>query len=59
VFDISDRKREFYQIDTSQYMSYTHEDLDHGHTNYGPQPDGEAEDASWFKAMDKFLAGKG
>ena len=40
-------------------MSYTHEDLDHGHTNYGPQPDGEAEDASWFKAMDKFLAGKG
>lgn len=57
-FEIQDRKREFYQIDTSQYMSYTHEDLDHGHTNYGPQPDGEAQDASWLTALDKFLGGK-
>jgi len=57
-FEITDRKREYYEIDTSQYMSYTHEDLDHGHSNYGPQPDGEAEDASWFVAMDKFLAGE-
>ena len=59
LFEITDRKREFYQIDTSQYMSYTHEDLPHGHTNYGPQPDGEAADASWFVAMDQFLSGKG
>jgi hypothetical protein len=55
-YEIVDRKREFYQIDTSQYMSYTHEDLDHGHTNYGPQPDGEAADASWLNALDKFLS---
>ena len=57
-FEMTDRKREFYQIDTSQYMSYTHEDLPHGHTNYGPQPDGEAADATWLRAMDQFLAGK-
>lgn len=56
-FQISDRKREYYQIDTSQYMSYKHEDL-HGHTNYGPQPDGEAEDATWLKTLDKFLSGE-
>jgi len=39
-------------------MSYTHADLPHGHTNYGPQPDGEAEDASWLKTLDKFLSGE-
>ena len=39
-------------------MSYTHEDLDHGHSNYGPQPDGEAQDASWLTALDKFLGGE-
>jgi hypothetical protein len=58
TFEISDRKREYYQIDTRQYMSYTHEDLPHGHTNYGPQPDGEAEDASWLQTLDKFLSGE-
>jgi hypothetical protein len=57
LFELQDRKRDFYQIDTSQYMSYTHEDLDHGHSNYGPQPDGEAADASWLTALDKFLSG--
>ena len=37
-FEITDRKREFYQIDTSQYMAYTQEDLSHihGHANHGP-----------------------
>ena len=37
-FEMQDRKREFYQIDTSQYMSYTHNDLEygHGHVNQGP-----------------------
>ncbi len=39
-------------------MSYTHEDLDHGHVNYGPQPDGDALDSTWLVALDKFLAGK-
>jgi len=56
--EITDRKREFFQIDTRQYMSYTHADLPHGHTNYGPQPDGEAEDASWLTTLDKFLSGE-
>ena len=56
-FQITDRRREYYQIDTSQYMSYTHDDL-HGHTNYGPQPEGEAEDASWLLTLDKFLSGE-
>jgi len=58
TFELTDRKREFYQIDTSQYMSYTHDDLEHGHTNYGPQPDGEARDASWLVALDSFLSGQ-
>ena len=57
-YEIQDRKREFYQIDTSQYMSYTHDDLEHGHANHGPQPDGEALDASWLTSLDKFLSGK-
>ena len=56
--EISDRRREYFQIDTRQYMSYTHADLPHGHTNYGPQPDGEAEDASWLTTLDKFLSGE-
>ena len=55
LFNIRDRKREFYQIDTSQYMNYTHDDLEHGHTNYGPQPDNEVRDASWLTTLDRFL----
>ena len=39
-------------------MSYTHDDLEHGHANHGPQPEGEALDASWLTALDKFLAGE-
>ena len=27
VFEIRDRKREFYEIDTSQYMNYTLDDI--------------------------------
>lgn len=58
MFDITDRKREFYEIDTSQYMDYTVEDFAHEHTSFGPQPDGEQQDASWLTEMDKFLNGK-
>ena len=37
LFEITDRKREYYEIDDSQYMSYTEEDLtDHRHVSYGP-----------------------
>lgn len=58
-FEIQDRKREYFHIDTSQYMSYTNEDLGHDyHVNHGPQPDGEALDSSWLVEVDKFLRGE-
>jgi len=56
-FEMIDRKREFYEIDTSQYMSYTNEGL-HSHFSHGPQPDGEACDATWLTEMDAFLNNK-
>lgn len=59
TFEIEDRKREYFEIDTSQYMNYTYEDLGHDyHTNHGPQPDGEALDSSWLSELDKFLRGE-
>jgi hypothetical protein len=60
AWEIRDRKREFYQIDDSQYMAYTEEDMGevHRHANHGPQPDGEAVDASYLKELDAFLDGK-
>merc|ERR1712224_15938 len=55
-FELQDRKREFYQIDTAQYMDYTEDDLNiHGHENHGPQPDGEALDNTWLTELGKFL----
>jgi len=55
-FKIEDRKREYFEIDTTQYMNYTYETLDHVHPiNHGPQPDGEAMDSTWLIEMDKFL----
>lgn len=48
IYQISDRKREFYYIDTTQYLNYTNEDLGHDyHANHGPQPDGEVLDSTW------------
>jgi len=61
AWEIKDRKREFYQIDDSQYMAYTEEDMGievHRHANHGPQPDGEAKDATYLVALDAFLDGK-
>lgn len=38
-FKITDRKREYFDIDTSQYMSYDYNDLGNDyHVNHGPQP---------------------
>jgi hypothetical protein len=55
-FAITDRKREYFEIDTSDYMSYGYKDLGHDyHVNHGPQPDGEAMDSSWLSELDKFL----
>lgn len=58
-FDITDRKREYFEIDTSDYMAYGYKDLGHdAHVNHGPQPDGEAMDSSWLSELDKFLRGE-
>lgn len=56
-FEITDRTREFYQIDDSQYMNYTMEDLKHQHmhVNHGPQPDGSVLDSTYLAEVDKFL----
>ena len=55
-FEITDRKREYFDIDTSDYMNYTNESLGHEyHGSYGPQPDGENNDSSWLVEVDKFL----
>lgn len=57
LYEISDRKREYYEIDTSQYMNDMCEDV-HSHVNHGPQPDGEQMDSSWLSELDAFLANK-
>lgn len=58
-FAIQDRKREYFDIDTTEYMNYSFSDLGHDvHVNHGPQPDGEAMDSSWFSELDKFLKGE-
>lgn len=59
IFEITDRKREYFYIDTTQYMNYTNEDLGHEyHANQGPQPEGEALDSTWLIELDKFLNGE-
>ena len=56
-FEIKDRTREFFEIDDSQYMAYTFDDLkhEHMHANHGPQPDGEVADQSYYDQVNKFL----
>ena len=59
MFDIKDSKKEYFYIDTSQYMNITNKDLaDEFHVHHGPQPDGESLDASWLSEVDKFLRGE-
>lgn len=60
LFEITDEKREWFELDTSQYMDYDFEDLDHHHhnVNHGPQPEGEALSASWFVELNKYLKGE-
>ena len=58
-FDIKDPKKEYFYIDTSQYMNYTNKSLgDQYHSNHGPQPEGEAMDSSYLVEVDKFLKGE-
>ena len=61
AWEIKDRKREFYQIDDSQYMAQSEEEAMqniHAHANHGPQPEGEAKDATYLRELDAFLDGK-
>merc|ERR1719498_1789918 len=59
LFHIHDKKKEYFYIDTSQYMNYTVEDLtDESHCHHGPQPEGETLDSSWLVEVDKFLKGE-
>lgn len=58
-FEIKDAKREYFYIDTSQYMNYTNSTLgDQYHCSHGPQPEGEAADSSYLMEVDKFLRGE-
>lgn len=39
MFDIKDEKKQYFYIDTSQYMNYSNETLsDEYHCHHGPQP---------------------
>ena len=62
IHDIDDEKREWFEIDTSQYMNYDHDDLHHSDQHYeshnGPQPDGDVMNGTWFREMDKYLKGE-
>lgn len=59
LFDIKDEKREYYYIDTSEYMNYSNATLsDEYHAHHGPQPEGEVLDSSWLSEVDKFLKGE-
>ena len=59
AFDIRDPKREYFYIDTSEYMNYSNKTLgDEYHCSHGPQPEGEAADSSYLAEVDKFLRGE-
>lgn len=58
TFAITDRKREYFEIDTSDYMNYNFDDLHDAHVHHGPQPDGEVMDSTWLTELDKFLKGE-
>lgn len=61
AWEIRDRKREYYQIDDSQYMAQSEEEATqniHRHANHGPQPEGECLDATYLRELDAFLDGK-
>lgn len=59
AFEIKDPKREYFYIDTSEYMNYSNKTLgDHYHCSHGPQPEGEAADSTYLVEVDKFLRGE-
>ena len=59
IFEIADDKKKYFYIDTSEYMNYSNATLgSEYHTNHGPQPEGEALNASWQTEVDAFLRGE-
>ena len=58
LFDIRDEKREWFDIDTSDYLKYSFDDLHHAHAHHGPQPDDMVLNNSWLVEMDKYLRGE-
>ena len=59
LLEIKDEKKAYFQIDDSQYMSYTNATLgDNHHAHHGPQPEGEALANSYQQEVDAFLAGE-
>ena len=59
LFEIKDAKKEYFYIDTSDYMTYSNKTLgEEYHCHHGPQPDGESLDASWLHEVDLFLKGE-
>lgn len=57
--EIKDPSKEYFYIDTSQYMNYTNATLsDEYHAHHGPQPEGESVDQSYLTEVDKFLKGE-
>ena len=58
LLEIKDKKKAYFQIDDSQYMSYTNASLsDNHHAHHGPQPEGEALANTYQQEVDAFLAG--
>ena len=58
LFEIKDEKREWFEIDTSDYLNYSFEDLHHAHAHHGPQPDDMVLNNSWLVEMEKYLKGE-
>ena len=58
MFDIKDEKREWFNIDTSDYLNYNFDDLHHAHAHHGPQPDDKVLNNSWLVELDKYLKGE-
>ena len=59
AFAITDPKKEYFYIDTSEYMNYSNKTLgDEYHCSHGAQPEGEAMDSSYLVEVDKFLRGE-
>ena len=58
LFEIRDEKREWFNIDTSQYMNYTFDDIHGYHAHHGPQPDDMVMNQTWNIELDKYMRGE-